>query len=548
MRHQRKLWHGLLLLACILLVPLAAFAQDEKPTVALVLGGGSARGFSHIGLIKALEEHGIPIDMIVGTSMGSIVAGLYAAGYSVENMEEIATHLDTSKLLDIPFPPTGGVVDSTGLQVFLDELLGGRTYDEMLIPFKSVMVNLGTGEDVAFSEGKVSKGIQASMSIPGVFPPVEIDGKYYVDGGLRNQVPANVAAEMGADVIIAVSLEKDYTSADYGNIIDNLRLSLNAMMGGYTQIHTAMADVLIVPEVGLDSSWEFQKAAYFIEQGYEAGLRYMDQIKAAIRAQKPDFEFRPYHQEGYASTELKDIVRRAEGRVESLPKRFSFKPEVQFDHFYNFPKLGFKFTHGPLSWFGIGYRYGFDAQDGGHEFFIDWGKHQWGSVDLFLRKSPDRDQPAIGVKLEGPEFKRLTLAASYVSEGEKAWRVSATNNKLWDDSRVVAGLSLSVSGLRPKGDEPIEDTLLVAAAPQVQLYPWGEKHLPVAVALTRPYILGRLTVESPVTTLELRPSLIVGVGTELHFFGLYPTDLSLGFEISGTADTKVELRLTGLRF
>ena len=118
----------------------------------------------------------------------------------------------------------------------------------MLIPFKSVMVNLGTGEDVAFSEGKVSKGIQASMSIPGVFPPVEIDGKYYVDGGLRNQVPANVAAEMGADVIIAVSLEKDYTSADYGNIIDNLRLSLNAMMGGYTQIHTAMADVLIVPE------------------------------------------------------------------------------------------------------------------------------------------------------------------------------------------------------------------------------------------------------------------------------------------------------------
>ena len=103
-------------------------------------------------------------------------------------------------------------------------------------------------------------------------------------------------------------------------------------------------------------------------------------------------------------------------------------------------------------------------------------------MDLFLRKSPDRDQPANGVKLEGPEFKILTLAASYVSEGEKAWRVSATNNKLWDDSRVVAGLSLSVSGLRPKGDEPIEDTLLVAAAPQVQLYPWGEKHLPVAVA------------------------------------------------------------------
>lgn len=123
---KRKLWSGLLL-ACVLLLPWSAVtAQDNTPTVALVLGGGSARGFSHIGLIKALEENGIPVDMIVGTSMGSIVAGLYAGGFSVENMEVIATHLDTSKLFDIPLPPTGGVVDSTGIQVFLDELLGAE--------------------------------------------------------------------------------------------------------------------------------------------------------------------------------------------------------------------------------------------------------------------------------------------------------------------------------------------------------------------------------------------------------------------------------------
>lgn len=104
---KRKLWSGLLL-ACVLLLPWSAVtAQDNTPTVALVLGGGSARGFSHIGLIKALEENGIPVDMIVGTSMGSIVAGLYAGGFSVENMEVIATHLDTSKLFDIPSLPQG---------------------------------------------------------------------------------------------------------------------------------------------------------------------------------------------------------------------------------------------------------------------------------------------------------------------------------------------------------------------------------------------------------------------------------------------------------
>ena len=185
------------LLAAVLILCLAgagAAAKQTRPTVALVLGGGSARGFSHIGLIKALEENGIPIDMIVGTSMGSIVAGLYAAGYSVENMEQLATHLDTSKLLDIPLPPTGGVVDSTGIQQFLDVLLDGKTYDQLPIPFKSVVVNLGTGRELALDEGLVSVGIQASMSIPGVFPPVQIGDAYYVDGGLKNQVPANVAA------------------------------------------------------------------------------------------------------------------------------------------------------------------------------------------------------------------------------------------------------------------------------------------------------------------------------------------------------------------
>lgn len=546
---KRKLWSGLLL-ACVLLLPWSAVtAQDNTPTVALVLGGGSARGFSHIGLIKALEENGIPVDMIVGTSMGSIVAGLYAGGFSVENMEVIATHLDTSKLFDIPLPPTGGVVDSTGIQVFLDELLGGRTYEEMAIPFKSVVVNLGTGEDEAIDEGKVSRGIQASMSIPGVFPPVEIDGQYYVDGGLKNQVPADVADAMGADVIIAVSLEKDYAGADYRNIMDNLRLSLNAMMGGYTELHTAMADVLIVPKVGLDSSWEFNKAGYFIQQGYQAGLDYMDQIKAVILSKDPDFEFQPYKQAGYSEEELKEIVQRAERRVEALPKRLTFRPEFQFDNFYHFPKLGFKFTHGPLSWFGIGYRYGFaNPLDGGHEVFFDWGKHNWGSVDLFVRKSAARDLPTFGVTVQGPEIKKLTLEAAYVSQGEKAWQISASNNKLWESPRAVAGLSLRVSGLRPQADVPIQDSLLVAAAPQVQVYPWGDEYLPIAVALVRPYFLGRFTLESPVTQFELRPSVRLGIGSEVQFFGLYQTDLSLGMEISGSRGTEVNFRITGLKF
>ncbi|NLM41127.1 MAG: patatin-like phospholipase family protein [Firmicutes bacterium] len=547
--HRRKLASGLLV--AVLLLSLASpglAAEQTRPTVALVLGGGAARGFTHIGLIKALEEHGIPIDMIVGTSMGSIVAGLYAAGYSVSNMEEVAVHLDTSKLFDIPFPPTGGVVDSTGIQQFLDVLLDGKTYAELPIPFKSVVVNLGTGRELALSEGKVSVGIQASMSIPGVFPPVQIGENYYVDGGLKNQVPANVAADMGADVIIAVSLEPDYVNPDYNRIMNNLRMSLTAMMEGYTEINTAMADVLIVPEVGLDSSWEFQKAAYFIQQGYQAGLKYMEQIKAVILAKDPTFQFHPYRQPGLSAGELKAIVQKAERRVANLPKRFTFKPELQFDSDYNFPKIGFKFTHGPLSWFGIGYRYGFDPDNGGHELFVDWGRAQWGSVDLFLRKSENRERPTFGVSVTGPRFDKLMLEATWVSQGERAWQVAATNSKLVDYSRAVAGLSLKVSGLRREEDQPIEETLRLALAPQVQVYPWGDEHFPVGFALVRPYLLGGVTVETPVTELNVQPSLRVGIGSELHFFGLYPTDISLGVELDSSAKATVHFGITGLKF
>lgn len=521
----------------------------QKPEVALVLGGGSARGFSHIGLIKALEEHGVPVDMIVGTSMGSIVAGLYAGGFSVENMTELITKLEFSKLLDIPMPMGGGIVDTTGIEHYLNILLGGRSFAEMEIPFRAVVVNLGTGKELALGEGQVSKAIQASMSIPGMFVPVEIGDQYYVDGGLKNQVPANVAADLGADVIIAVSLEQDYADPDYRRITDNLRMSLTAMIEGYNVWNTAMADVLIVPDVGLDSAMDYQRGPYFIEQGYKAGLKYMDEIKAAILAKDPDFEFVPYKQAGYDSTELRKLTQAAERSVANLPKRFTLKPVIEFDSDYNFPKLGGKFTHGPLSWFGIGYRYGFDPDNGGHEVFLDWGRDNWGEVDVYVRQSPNRAEPTFGASLRGPKIDQLMLEATYVSQGEKAWQVSASNNKLLDTPRGVAGLAFRVTGLRPEEEEtPIEETLLMAVAPQIQIFPWGEKQLPLGLAMTRPYVLGGVTVESPVIELDVKPSFRLGVGTEMDLFGLYPSDISLGVELDSTAKTTWRFGIKSLKF
>ena len=141
----------LLIVLVILLSTGTAAAEKDRPTVALVLGGGAARGFSHIGLIRALEENGVPIDMIVGTSIGSIVAGLYSGGRSVDNMEQVALHMNASKLFDIPFRPPAGDEQQRHPGVSR-RAAGGRTFDELAIPFRAVAVDLGTGEDVAFGE------------------------------------------------------------------------------------------------------------------------------------------------------------------------------------------------------------------------------------------------------------------------------------------------------------------------------------------------------------------------------------------------------------
>jgi len=522
---------------------------SERLSISLVLGGGSARGFSHIGLIRALEEHGIPVDIVVGTSMGSMVAGLYAAGYSVENMTELITKLDTASLLDIPMPIGGGIVDTTGIEHFLDVLMEGRTFEELPMPFSAVVVNLGTGEELALSEGKVSKAIQASISIPGLFAPVQIGDQFYVDGGLKNQVPANVAADLGADVIIAVSLEKDYDDPNYRRITNNLRMSITAMIEGYTAFNTAMADVLIVPDVGLDSAMDYQRGAYFIQEGYEAGIKYMDQIKAVILAKDPEFVFTPYKQPGYSSAELKQVAQNAERSVANLPKRFTLKPELQFDSDYSFPKLGAKFTHGPLSWFGVGYRYGFDPDNGGHEAFLGWGRDSFGAVDLYVRQSRNRAEPTFGVTLKGPKVDKLMVEATYVSQGPKAWQVSASNTKLVDLPRGVAGLSLRVTGLRPEEEgTPIEDTLLMAVAPQFQVFPWGKQQFPVGIVMARPYLLGGVTVESPVMELDVKPTFRAGVGSEVNLFGLYPSDISLGVEVDSKAETTWKFGITGLKF
>jgi NTE family protein len=179
-----------------------------KVEVALVLGGGGARGLAHIGILKVLEKNHIPIHLIVGTSMGAFVGGFYAAGTGIELMEELALSVDrkfVAKMLS-PSLSTSGLVDGERVRSYLEEFIGNVNIEELRIPFSSVSTDLTTGEEVIFSSGSLVDAIMASIAIPALFKPVHYQDRYLVDGGLVNPLPVSVAHKLGVNVVIAVNV------------------------------------------------------------------------------------------------------------------------------------------------------------------------------------------------------------------------------------------------------------------------------------------------------------------------------------------------------
>lgn len=337
----------LLSLAFALLIALSSltFPAQARPKVALVLGGGAARGISHIGLLKAFEENGIPVDIVVGTSMGSIVGGLYAAGYSPAEIEFLVRNTDFAELFSLSFPPRGGFVSTRRFEAFLDSLLDGKRFEDFRLPFYAVITDLADGEELALHEGPAARGIVASMSMPAVFPPVEIDGKYFVDGGMKNAVPVNVARQAGADVVIGVDITKKLEEVDYDNILNNLQLTLYFMIDGYVKQNESQADLIVVPGVQYDSYMAFSSVDYFLKKGYEAANGAMPRIRQILAAKDPGFEYTPIPKRATGATtnsvslkkadtaSLQKKVARAYARAAAVSPDFSIYPILE-------PELG----------------------------------------------------------------------------------------------------------------------------------------------------------------------------------------------------------------
>ena len=188
-------------------------AQYKKKglKIGLALGGGSARGLAHVGVILALEAYNIPIDIIAGTSIGSVIGGLYASGATIEQLEEVALSIKKSKTLFMidPVFPHSGLISGDRIEKMLNQFaLKDKTFDDLSIPFAAVATDVESGAKVILNQGKVIDAVRASIAIPGIFTPVKYQDYYLVDGGVVDPVPVNVVKMMGADIIIAVSLAK----------------------------------------------------------------------------------------------------------------------------------------------------------------------------------------------------------------------------------------------------------------------------------------------------------------------------------------------------
>jgi NTE family protein len=320
---------------CLVVAFGPAFAADpadgaqpptRRPKIGLVLGGGGAKGISHIGVIKVLEELHIPVDYIAGTSMGSLVGGAYASGMSSDEMTRLVEKLDWDKVFS-DLPPRkdqsvylkrlsdenlwplvlgigrggvslpSGVIAGQQLGYFLDKLAaagaGARTFDELEIPYRAVATNALTGRMVVFDRGDLADAMRASMSVPGAFVPAEIGKQLYLDGGLVRNLPIDVVRGMGADVVIAVNLQSPLATREQLDsaltvtvqMIDILmQQNVDAQLATLTD-----ADVLIQPDLKGYGSTSFDQARSLIPLGEKAARAIAEKLE---RYSLPASEYR----------------------------------------------------------------------------------------------------------------------------------------------------------------------------------------------------------------------------------------------------------------
>jgi NTE family protein len=274
----------LVLTGCTIFRPPALEENTHPmPKVALVLGGGAARGFAHVGVIRVLEQEKIPIHLIVGTSVGSLIGALYADKGNSFDLEVMAFKLEKEDLFDFSvFASTTGPIKGDRLEQFVKERVSRERIEDLPVPFAAVATNLNTGKPVVLTRGSIARAVRASSSIPGVFTPVQYFDMTLVDGGVVDNVPVDVARTMGADLVIAVNIGKEVVNNNTANIIDITLQAVNIMANEISVFKMRDADVLIEPDVGSVKMMDFSMKESLMRAGIEAAQNAIPEIREKI--------------------------------------------------------------------------------------------------------------------------------------------------------------------------------------------------------------------------------------------------------------------------
>jgi len=258
---------------------------DVLPRVGIALGGGGARGFAEIGVLRVLEQEHIPVSIVTGTSVGALVGALYADTGRVLDAEFHAVALQESDIFDYAISSvlSGGLIKGERLEDFLQTRLRNNQIERMALPFAAVAVDLRTGQSMIFTHGPVAPAVHASAAIPGVFVPVTIDGRTYVDGGVVDPVPADAARQLGAELVIAVAIPPDMPQETPTNPLVIAYRAVTMMASLIGDLRAREADLVIRPEVGDVAFDDFSQKKQLIESGEVAARAALPQIRELLR-------------------------------------------------------------------------------------------------------------------------------------------------------------------------------------------------------------------------------------------------------------------------
>ena len=441
---------AILLLLCIL-SPASSFAEETKkrPKIGLVLGGGGAKGAAHIGVLKVLEEQNIPVDYIAGTSMGAIVAALYASGLSAGELEKVITAIDWNDVFsgepdrrDIDWRrkredlehltklsvgikdgkavmPKGLIKDQK-VNVLFETLMlhtsGINDFDKLPIPYRAVAADLETGEMVVLKGGRLADAARASMSVPGAFPPIELNGRLLIDGGIVRNVPIDIVREMGADIIICVDVDKPMaTRKDLGGSLSILNQMIDIMMKKNVrdQVKTlGPQDVYINPELGELGSGDFDKAAEISRRGEKAAREKIDSLKrySVSESEYAAFVAR-HHREQVTEVKIATVKIEVDGESKISPdfvaSRLTIKPGDTIDVEQIKDQAG-----------------------------IVYGTGDFERVDLHVQKQQDGYDLVVKAKEKswGPNYLRVGVALESDFKGSSSYNILADYTRRWMNS------------------------------------------------------------------------------------------------------------------